>query len=194
MKFKAISLLVALSFWSFPTSSVAQTEAILKFDQNKQVELARESVIYKPDAPVTEVPKAATKKLVEQKPRNTSKRVVQLQNTSQHSRRYYPASSADKESVKALIIRYSEQYGIDPAVPLCIAYHESGYNSSSKNKSSSAAGVFQYLSGTWAGTDEGKAGMSVYEAEANVKAAIKYMSSRKNTNPWEVRNKCPKIQ
>ena len=105
----------------------------------------------------------------------------------------YEAKTYSKEEVKALIIKYSEQYGIPSDVPLCIAYHESGYNQLSKNKSSSASGVFQYLSGTWSGTDEGKAGLSVFDADANVKAAIKYMASRKSTQPWEVRNKCPKL-
>ncbi|MDQ3816121.1 MAG: transglycosylase SLT domain-containing protein [Acidobacteriota bacterium] len=98
-----------------------------------------------------------------------------------------------KEEVKTLIIKYSEQYGINPEVPLCIAKLESGYNFASKNRSSSASGVFQYLSGTWKGTDEGKAGLSVFDADANVRAAIKYMASRKSTQPWEVRNKCPQL-
>lgn len=99
-----------------------------------------------------------------------------------------------KEEVQTLIISYSEQYGISPDTPLCIAKYESGYNQHSKNKRSSASGVFQYLSGTWKATDEGKAGQSVFDADANVKAAVKYMASRKDAQPWEVRGKCPQVK
>ncbi len=96
--------------------------------------------------------------------------------------------------VKALIVGYSAQYGISSEAPLCIAKLESGFNQFSKNKTSSASGVFQYLSGTWKGTDEGKAGLSVFDASANTLAAVKYMASRGNTKPWVVGSKCPLIQ
>ena len=99
-----------------------------------------------------------------------------------------------KEEVKALIISYSNRYGIDPQTPLCIAYYESGYNANAKNRSSSAGGAFQYLESTFRATDEGKAGHSRFEAEANVKAAIKYMASRGNTKPWVVNKKCPPVK
>lgn len=96
-----------------------------------------------------------------------------------------------KEEIQVLIRSYSAQYEINPEVPLCIARLESGYNQFSKNRSSSASGVFQYLSSTWRSTDEGKSGLSVFDADANVIAAIKYMSSRRNTKPWVVASKCP---
>jgi hypothetical protein len=98
-----------------------------------------------------------------------------------------------KEEVEAMIVAYSAQYGIDPQTPKCIAFHESGYNQFSKNKRSTASGVFQYLNSTWKSTDEGKAGMSVFDADANVKAAVKYMAIHKNTKPWTVRGKCPAL-
>lgn len=98
-----------------------------------------------------------------------------------------------KDQVEAMIVAYSAQYGIDPQTPKCIAFHESGYNQYSKNKRSTASGVYQYLSSTWRNTDEGKAGMSVFDADANVKAAVKYMAIHKNTNPWVVRGKCPAL-
>jgi hypothetical protein len=102
--------------------------------------------------------------------------------------------SYSKEEVIQLINDYSKLYGISPETPLCIARLESGYNQFSKNKSSSASGVFQYLSGTWRGTDEGRSGLSVFDAEANVKAAIKYMAIHKSTKPWTVAPKCPKLK
>jgi hypothetical protein len=105
----------------------------------------------------------------------------------------YSGRHYSKDEVIQLIKDYSAQYDISAEVPLCIAKWESGYNQLSKNKNSSASGVFQYLNGTWAGTDEGKSGHSVFDANSNIKAAIKYMASRKSTQPWEVRNKCPKL-
>lgn len=105
----------------------------------------------------------------------------------------FSGRSYSKEEVQQLIKDYSAQYGINPEIPLCIAKLESGYNQFSKNKSSTASGIFQYLDGTWRGTDEGLVGYSVFDADANVKAAIKYMASRNNTQPWVVNNKCPKL-
>lgn len=96
----------------------------------------------------------------------------------------YDGRHYSKDEVIQLIKDYSAQYGIDPAVPLRIAKCESGYNQFSKNRSSSASGVFQYLSGTWKGTDEAKAGLSVWDADANVKAAVKYMAIHHSTQPW----------
>ncbi|HAG27645.1 TPA: hypothetical protein DCG61_02595 [Patescibacteria group bacterium] len=105
----------------------------------------------------------------------------------------YAGRSYTKEEVEALIVAYSAQYGIDPQTPKCIAFHESGYNQFSKNKRSTASGVFQYLNSTWKATDEGKAGHSVFDADANVKAAVKYMAVHKKTTPWMVRGKCPAL-
>jgi hypothetical protein len=105
----------------------------------------------------------------------------------------YTGKIYSKEEVEQLINHYAAVYGIDAKTPLCIAWHESGYNQFSKNSRSTASGVFQYLTSTWRATDEGKAGLSVFDAEANVKAAVKYMAIHKSTQPWTVRSKCPGI-
>lgn len=106
----------------------------------------------------------------------------------------YSGNQYSKEEVQQLIKSYSELYGVNPETPLCIARLESGYNQFSKNRGgSSASGVFQYLTSTWKHTDEGKAGLSVFDAEANVKAAVKYMAVHKSTKPWTVRGKCPAL-
>jgi hypothetical protein len=105
----------------------------------------------------------------------------------------YNGKTYSKEEVQQLIVQYSAEYGINSATPLCIARLESGYNQFSKNRSSSASGVFQYLTSTWRHTDEGKAGHSVFDANANVKAAVKYMAIHKSTQPWVVKSKCPAI-
>lgn len=105
----------------------------------------------------------------------------------------YNGKTYSKEEVEQLIVHYSNVYGIDPQTPKCIAFKESGYNQFSKNKRSTASGVFQYLTSTWKHTDEGKAGHNVFDADANVKAAVKYMAVHKSTQPWVVRSGCPKI-
>ena len=103
-------------------------------------------------------------------------------------RHYSPAE------VIELIKQYSHQYGISSDSPLCIARLESGYQQFAANKSSSAHGVFQYLSCTSKATDEGRAALSVLDADANVRAAIKYIASRLNAKPWVVAPKCPQIK
>lgn len=106
----------------------------------------------------------------------------------------YSGRNYSKDEVQQLIRDYSTQFGIDPATPICIASKESGFNQFSKNKSSSASGVFQYLTSTWGHTDEGKVGMNVFDADANVKAAVKYMAVHKSTQPWSVRSSCPPLK
>lgn len=54
--------------------------------------------------------------------------------------------------IEGMITRIAMQYGIDPALPLAIAYCESRYNSQAKSKISTATGLFQFLAGTWQST------------------------------------------
>jgi soluble lytic murein transglycosylase-like protein len=122
--------------------------------------------------------------------RKTSEKVrsnIERENKSvgTYSGRHY-----SKEEVIQLIKDYSARYGINPDLPLRIAKCESGYNHLAKNKTSSASGTFQYLSSTWAGTDEGRAGLSVFDADANVRAAIKYIASRGHAQPWNASKSC----
>lgn len=105
----------------------------------------------------------------------------------------YSGRHYSKEEVQDLIRHYSSVYGISSDTPFCIAKYESGYNQYSKNRNSTASGVFQYLSSTWSSTDEGKLGLSVFDADANVKAAVKYMAIHRNTRPWVVAPKCPSL-
>ena len=200
-----MSLLIALAGWFIPVETVAKPYV---FTSNKNQTLAQnwsgndsrgvlqlrqqESVIYKTDAPAI---KTENKKPAAQSPAKAPKtnKTEVKPSVSSTAGTQTGLKSYSKEEVKALIVKYSNEYGINPEVPLCIALHESGYNALAKNKSSSAAGVFQYLASTWSKTDEGLRGDSVFNAESNIKAAIKYMASRKNTNPWEVKNKCPKL-
>lgn len=184
-------MLLASLFWTYPTPVQAKTKTL----PEAKVEIKQE--VKEPYGPRSNLLRNAvqpisknTKTVLKPKTPSITSKVSPTtpSNPPSYSGRHY-----SKEEVQALIIRYSQQYNINASVPLCIAKYESGYNQFSKNKSSSAAGVFQYLSRTWAGTDEGKAGLSVYDAGANVKAAIKYMASRKSAKPWAVAHKCPSL-
>ena len=102
----------------------------------------------------------------------------------------YSGRHYSKEGVIQLIKDYSARYGISSELPLAIAKCESGYNQFAKNRSSTASGVYQYLASTWAATDQGKAGFSVFDADANIKAAVSYIASRGHARPWAASQGC----
>lgn len=114
---------------------------------------------------------------------NAPKRPIN-ENPRGYSGRHY-----SKEEVIELIRYYAAQSGILPEVPLKIASCESGYNQFSKNKNSTASGVYQYLSSTWKGTEAGKQGISVFDADANVHMAIKSIASG-GINNWSASKSC----
>lgn len=101
----------------------------------------------------------------------------------------YDGRDYSKEEVENLIVQYSQEYGISHDLPRRIAYCESGYNSASKNRSSSASGVFQYLTGTWRNTPEGRQGLNVFDADANVRAAVRHIATH-GTAPWNASIHC----
>jgi hypothetical protein len=182
---RTIVFLLALTAWAYPihaASALAETNQEQPFINYAQFHKPVQQVLGSNDSA------AATKAHASQsdpviKPRPG------LPDSTQYNGRHY-----SKEEIQALISRYSQQYGISADVPLCIAQKESGFTQFSSNKRSTARGVFQYLKGTWQGTDEGKAGLSVFDADANVRAAIKYMSIHKSTSPWTTASHCPTLQ
>lgn len=175
-------MLLALSVWIIPTPVHPQAKTAIKVHEPHAV---KEQV--KELTPPVHVLDNQTQKPVTKKVPVRS-RVPSLPKTETSGRSY------SKEEVKALIVQYSQQYGIPAEVPLCIAQYESGFNATSKNKSSSASGVFQFLAAsTWKNTAEGKQGLSPFDADANVRAAVRHMAVHKDTTPWVVHNKCPKL-
>ena len=78
---------------------------------------------------------------------------------------------------------------LDPDLPLRISACESGYRWDAKNRSSTASGVFQYLAGTWANTAAGRQGITVFDADANIRMAITYIAT-KGTSPWNASRPC----
>jgi hypothetical protein len=67
----------------------------------------------------------------------------------------------------------------------CIAWFESRGDASARNPRSGAAGLFQFLPGTWAGTPQGRAGASVYDPLA-ARAAARWMLAQGRAREWTV--------
>lgn len=175
---RIIVLLIALAAWLYPIHAVGAFFA----PETKQ------DATQLPTAPV------ATTETVEKPSPSQPKAKTATQQTKPPTTGGYNGRHYSKDEVQQLIRDYSAQYGINADTPLCIARNESGFNQFSKNSHSTASGVFQYLTSTWRQTDEGRAGLSVFDADANVKAAVKYMASRLNTVPWVVGPRCPRVQ
>jgi hypothetical protein len=180
----AALLLAALAGWIVPAKTAAQP--IQKFSVlDKQIELAKESVIYKTDGQINDDPQPRSLELAKPVLANkTNKTRRKLDREKIPIGRDY--SSAE---VEALIRDYALRYNVSPELPLRIAYCESGYNRNSKNRHSSASGVYQYLASTWRNTEAGRNGVSVFDADANVRTAVQYIAT-KGTSPWNASRSC----
>lgn len=109
---------------------------------------------------------------------------IKAQETSAYSGRNY-----SKEEVQQLIRDYAAQYHIEASLPLRVANCESGYNQFSKNHSSTASGVAQYLASTWRNTEAGRQSTSVFDADANVHMMIASIASGGIGN-WNASRHC----
>ena len=65
----------------------------------------------------------------------------------------------------------------------CIQHFESRGVASATNPSSKAAGLFQFLWSTWAGTPQGRAGLSPYDPVA-ARSAARWMLSQGRAREW----------
>ena len=81
------------------------------------------------------------------------------------------ANAASVDTVKAAIVKYSVEMGVDPAITLSIAKTESGYNHSSRS-THGAVGVFQLMPST-----ARRMGYNPYSLDDNIKAGIMYYKS-----------------
>ena len=166
--------LIAFICWLYPIKTLGQ-----KTD-NPQTEIKTEQVTPPSNEPIPT--KAVSSSKVDGVLQNPP---VAKSTPATFSGRHY-----SKAEVEQLIRYYSAQYGIAADLPLRIARCESGLNQFAKNRTSTASGVFQYLSSTWSSTDQGKLGLSVFDADANVKAAVSYIASRGHARPWAASQYC----
>jgi hypothetical protein len=65
----------------------------------------------------------------------------------------------------------------------CLVRYESGGNPNAVNRSSGAAGLLQFLPSTWAGTPQGRAGLSVFNPQA-ARAAAAWMLAQGRAREW----------
>lgn len=65
----------------------------------------------------------------------------------------------------------------------CVVHYESGGDPSATNRSSKAAGLFQFLWSTWAGTPQGRAGRSPYDPLA-AREAARWMFNQGRAREW----------
>lgn len=84
------------------------------------------------------------------------------------------ANAASVDTVKAAIVKYSVEMGVDPAITLSIAKAESGFKHEVKS-AHGAVGVFQLLPST-----ARRMGLNPYSLDDNIKAGIMYYKSMYN--------------
>jgi hypothetical protein len=181
LKLKLVALtLIALACWLVPIKVLAQETGTQTYAQARTQTV---SEIHDPGATQTANSDTSERGKENEAGAKETKQVIKQDNGS-YSGRYY-----SKEEVTELIKNYSAQYGISADLPLSVANCESGYNQFSKNKSSTASGVFQYIHSTWIHTEAGKQGISVFDADANVHMAIKSIASGGISN-WSASKSC----
>lgn len=84
---------------------------------------------------------------------------------------FQQANAANVDTVKAAIVKYSVEMGVDPAITLSIAKTESGFRHEARS-SHGAVGVFQLLPST-----ARRMGLNPYSLDDNIKAGIMYYKS-----------------
>ncbi len=89
-------------------------------------------------------------------------------------------------SVQEAISLAAFTYGVDAGAMSRIAFCESRFDPSARNPSSTASGLFQFLTSTWAGNRYGAAGFSVWSPLASALGAA-YHISRYGDRAWECR-------
>jgi soluble lytic murein transglycosylase-like protein len=177
LKSKTIAiLLVAITAWAIPIHAASATPS--KEEQAIFINYEKHHKVSQP----TEKPVSAKPN----KPRFSAKITVPA--PAGPSVRY-EGKAYSKAEVEALIRQYSQQYGVSPTIPLAIAKCESGFRWDAKNKSSSASGVYQWLSSSWRGQPNGKLGHSVFDADKNIQAAV-WLIAHGKTSPWNASIHC----
>ena len=76
------------------------------------------------------------------------------------------------EQVKAEIVRQANKFDLDPDKMLLLAKCESDFEWDAKNLSSTATGIYQFISGTWGQTESSKKGIGRKDYKANIREAM----------------------
>lgn len=110
---------------------------------------------------------------------------------SEASQSLRPSTGSGVEGWRSLVAAYFPTEQVDRA--LCIMSHESGGNPNADNPRSSAAGLFQFLRGTWDSVPSSITGGSyssgqVYAPEPNIAAAA-WLWSKSGWSPWSPWNR-----
>jgi len=87
---------------------------------------------------------------------------------------------SERARVIALISQYSKEFGVDFDLAYTIAELESDFVVTAKNPHSSASGVFQFVASTWQGYCSG----NVFNADDNVRCALKLLAERNGIKYW----------
>jgi soluble lytic murein transglycosylase-like protein len=98
------------------------------------------------------------------------------------------ASYGDGE-VQDIIRAAAALYNVDANLLLSIAKCESGFNPASKNAHSAASGLFQFMPSTYANSPSARAGLSIWDAQANAEAAA-YKIANGGLNAWAASQHC----
>lgn len=88
--------------------------------------------------------------------------------------------------VPGMIRAAARRHGVDGERLVRIARCESGFNPRAYNGRSGASGVMQFIPSTWRATPQGRAGMSPFDAEANVEAGA-WLARTAGFGQWECR-------
>lgn len=177
-------MLFALSCWAFPISTAAQIQIPQSNTETKTEQVT---------TPTNESNQPI--RTVEQGTRYSDSGLHLVSTpikTAKEEVRSFSGRDYSKEEVQDLIVKYSVEYGNAPVAPLAlrIAQCESGFNQYAKNKSSTASGVYQWLSSSWRSQPASEGGtVSVFDAEANIKAAVWLIANGK-TSPWNASRSC----
>jgi hypothetical protein len=183
---KAIALLIALAAWASPIHAAsAQTETKTEISLPSTIDSNYVAEVSEPTNVVSN--QAATNDALQ---KNSSKREPPVGLSQPKRGGTYSGRDYSVSEVQALIIRYSQQYGTSPEIPLAIAKCESGFRYDAKNKSSSASGVFQWLSSSWRSQPASEGGtVSVFNADKNISAAV-WLIAHGQTSPWNASRSC----
>ena len=174
-------MLLALAAWAFPIHVATSQTKIQIGDQD----YVSADIIIKDNA-IQPIPTPEVSRIPPQRVRVPDGR---NNPASQGYSQGYSGRVYTKEEVQHLIKDYSVRYGISSELPLRIAQCESGFNQSSRNRSSTASGVFQYMASTWNNTEAGRSGISVFDADANVHMAVSSIAAH-GTAPWNSSRSC----